>query len=366
MQKGKIARSFAGKTKTAFLGGSIRRTRDRFEGFVSDYAQNALASPLTRYEELTGIMSAEFLRVPPELRLMADFIALDAKGNNSIVELGDILLAEASNKDIAKLVGWQYELFKSGKRNSFRDLCEVIKGRIESGLITPSVDGYLGRKFMSYVGKGLVEDRFAHLSLGGGALQTLLSSYDFDNVLDVGCGAGLHAKLLKEEGKEVILNDYGKSIYYDEISGEHEVIVGDFLGVDFEREFDCVWASHVLEHQRDVGSFLRKAHSVLKKDGLIAVSVPPFKNELVGGHLTLWTPGHLLYNLAINGFDCSNAKVLVYGYNISVIARKTDRSLPGDIAFDNGDVDKLANAGFLPAAMREGTDGWDPALYRLL
>jgi SAM-dependent methyltransferase len=313
----------------------------------------------------SGLLRGKFLRPASDRRLKAGFIALDRKGDGSIAEMGDFLLSEASQKDIAKLVGWQHGLFKSGERNVFRELCKVVKKRIEGGYIVPDIDGPIGRKFMSYVGKGLVEERFSHLSLGGGALQTLLSEYDFDNVLDVGCGAGLHAKLLKEEGKEVILNDYGKSIYYDEISSEHEVIVGDFLTVDFEREFDCVWASHVLEHQRDVGAFLRKAHSVLKRDGLIAVSVPPLKNELVGGHLTLWTPGHLLYNLAINGFDCSTATVLVYGYNISVIARKTDRPLPDDIAFDNGDVDKLAKAGLLPKAIREGTDGWDPVLYRL-
>ncbi len=35
------------------------------------------------------------------------------------------------------------------------------------------------------------------------------------------------------------------------------VIHGDYLAIDVGNKFDLVWASHVLEHQRNVGLFIR-------------------------------------------------------------------------------------------------------------
>lgn len=362
-----LLRSVARKAKTTLLAKQMAEAKTRYQKFIADYEKGELKDTVLQYGDLTGQMSAEFLRVPSALRLKADFIALYSKDLVSIYQQGmaDTLFGGYSEKDVAELVGWQHRLFKSGQPNGFRELAKVLELRMNEGILKATVDGPYGHKFTAKIGHGLVDEEFSHLPLGGGALQTLLNEFDFKTVLDVGCGEGLQAKIFKNAGKEVTLNDYGKSIYFDKISSEHEVILGDFNEIDFGKKFDCVWASHVLEHQRDVGIFLRKAHSVLADDGFVAISVPPLKNEVVGGHLTLWTPGHLLYNLAINGFDCSDAEVLVYGYNISIIARKANKPLPDDIAFDNGDVDKLVNAELLPAVMREGTDGWDPVLYRL-
>lgn len=131
--------------------------------------------------------------------------------------------------------------------------------------------------------------------------------------------------------------------------------VGDFLEWEGQPgSFDAVWACHVLEHQPDVGAFLAACRRQLRDGGILAVTVPPPKHEIVGGHVTLWNAGLLLYNLILAGFDCRDATVGTYGYNISVIATKREIQLP-TLAFDHGDIERLA--GFFPVPVAEGFDG---------
>src|SRR5690606_36120022 len=88
--------------------------------------------------------------------------------------------------------------------------------------------------------------------------------------------------------------------------------------------------------------------------GVLALTVPPLKSRIVGGHVSLWNAGLLLYNLVLAGFDCSRARILQYGYNISVILTKTPAELPRDLSFDRGDLRRLRP--FLPggAVLRAG------------
>ena len=95
-------------------------------------------------------------------------------------------------------------------------------------------------------------------------------------------------------------------------------VSGDFLSCDVTG-FDLVWCSHVLEHQPNPNLFLKKCFDILNDDGWLCVTVPPRKDEIVGGHLTLWNAGLLLYNLIMAGFDCSEdtfrtakSKVMLY------------------------------------------------------
>ncbi len=74
--------------------------------------------------------------------------------------------------------------------------------------------------------------------------------------------------------------------------------------------YDAIWCAHCLEHQRNVGSFLEKIFSELKDGGVLCVTVPPLKTNIVGGHLTLWNGGLLLYNLILAGFDCAKASII--------------------------------------------------------
>jgi len=151
-------------------------------------------------------------------------------------------------------------------------------------------------------------------------LRKLVRDFPFETVLDVGCGRGPHTRAFQAAGKTVTPTDI--------FSAFDGVVVGDYAQLDFGRQFDCVWLSHVLEHQLNVNMFLKKVHRDIKEGGWLAITVPPLKHEIVGGHVTLWNAGLLLYNLILAGFDCRQARVKCYGYNISVITPKISTPMP--------------------------------------
>ena len=167
------------------------------------------------------------------------------------------------------------------------------------------------------------------------ALDKLLGEYDFQTVLDVGCGPGRHLARFRAAGRQ--------ATGIDIVGLTEGVIVADYLRHEFERPFDCLWLSHVLEHQLNVNFFLRKVFADLREGGVLAVSVPPLKHAIVGGHVTLWNAGLVLYNLILAGFDCRAARIKQYGYNISVIVRKIPAAIRyHELHYDDGDIDILA------------------------
>jgi len=194
---------------------------------------------------------------------------------------------------------------------------------------------------------------------GSQALTRLLAYDDVHRVLDVGSGVGEHARIMRAAGRHVttISLDPPADFVEDYCQGR-STRAGDY---------DAIWASHVLEHQPNVGRFLRLCFRDLRDDGVLAVTVPPAKHGIVGGHLTTWNAGLLVYNLIIAGFDCREARVSeVYSsgpgyppYNISVIVRKRAADLPL-LRMDAGDIQRLA--AFFPVPIAQGFDGRFPAI----
>lgn len=193
---------------------------------------------------------------------------------------------------------------------------------------------------------------------GSQALQRLLTYPDIKNVLDVGSGAGEHANVMRAHGLRVT------TVSLEEPANHLCDYVGNRC---VPSGFDAIWACHVLEHQPNVNAFLRQCYRDLKRGGLLAVTVPPHKPNIVGGHLTTWNAGLLLYNLIIAGFDCSEARVSpcyssgVNGdgaayppYNISILVTKRSAALPS-LRFDSGDIARLAR--FFPCTVTDGFDG---------
>lgn len=188
------------------------------------------------------------------------------------------------------------------------------------------------------------------------ALHALIHQFQFNTVLDIGCGEGWHANRLLEHGKNVTCVDLGSSCYFQNNRAQDglKLVIGDYLTLDFNTRFDCIWLSHVLEHQLNVQQFLQKIHHDLAEGGILAITVPPLKDDIVGGHVNLFNMGLLLYRLILAGFDCSQAHCKSYGYNLSVILRKKSITLPA-MDFDKGDVDRLSE--FFPFGAVEGFFG---------
>src|SRR5690606_11983151 len=97
---------------------------------------------------------------------------------------------------------------------------------------------------------------------------------------------------------------------------------GDYLDLRLEQPIDAIWCSHVLEHQRHVGKFCDKMFDDLRDGGALALTVPVDLSPLVMGHCSIFTAGHVLYNLVLSGFDCSEAAVKLYDQQLSVLLRK--------------------------------------------
>lgn len=195
---------------------------------------------------------------------------------------------------------------------------------------------------------------YVNESYGMQGMQKLINDFVFETILDIGCGRGVHSEIFKKKGKNVTSIDYGNSVYFQ--SGKPKnAIVGDYMGYEPEEKFDSIWCCHVLEHQLNPNLFLKKIYNDLKEDGILAITVPPLKHTIVGGHVSLWNAGLLLYHLVHAGFDCKNAALLKYAYNITCIVQKKSIDNFPKLSFDTGDLDLLTS--FMPDGLGEGFDG---------
>lgn len=190
------------------------------------------------------------------------------------------------------------------------------------------------------------------------ARERLLRDFDFSTILDIGSGMGQHSAAFLADGKTVTAVDHQKdNLPNDYFYSHYQMDFMKFLAdkIATGERWDAIWMSHVLEHCIDVGQVLDLIYHALPDDGVLAITVPPMKQNIVGGHINLFNEGMLLYRLILAGFDCRDARVGVYGYNISIIVKKRAAKLPNDLTMDHGDIEKLAQ--FFPVFVKQNFDG---------
>mgnify|MGYP001588860245 CR=1 FL=1 len=184
------------------------------------------------------------------------------------------------------------------------------------------------------------------------ALDALLGCKDTHRVLDVGCGDGNQARYMADAGRNVVALDETvlQGVYDPSNHGRAMFLRMDYLDSEavFAEPFDAIWCCHMLEHVRDPQAVLCKMFNDLREGGVLALTVPPAQHAVVGGHLTLWNAGLLLYHLVLAGFDCREASVKQYDYNISILLRKAPADLPTDLPA-NYPVERLRQ--WLPTAL---------------
>jgi len=165
-------------------------------------------------------------------------------------------------------------------------------------------------------------------------------------VLDVGSGQKeKHAELIRQAGHTVETVDF-----YD-----NNTYTGDYNSLEIKKVYDGIWCAHCLEHQLNVQSFLKKIKSNLKEGGWLAITVPPLKHQIVSGHLSLWNAGLLLYNLIIAGFNCEDAKVKTYDYNISIVVKNKSFESP-QLNYNYGDLITLYD--YFPKQLERNKKGF--------
>lgn len=228
--------------------------------------------------------------------------------------------------DISKLQALNYNLtYNSSTTNCIAEL----------GTIEKDVSGFIGV--------------FEKENLRAEKILNNFLELEMNEILDIGAGGLQHTEVFLNRNKIVDICDYGNSVYYDKRQENIESkirkkYIGDFNKLEFNQTYDAIWCSHILEHQLNVGLFLKKIHSLLKEDGYLAIIVPPRKPFIVGGHVTIWNAGLVLYNLVLAGFDCSKeCYIKQYDYNIGIIIRKkTIKEFPENLSMDKGDIELLS------------------------
>ncbi len=183
----------------------------------------------------------------------------------------------------------------------------------------------------------------------GKKIFDLLLQKPFATVLDVGAGKLEATAAFIDSAKIVDICDFDDGLYYSATEVDktkiNQLHIGDFLQLKFEKQYDAVWCAHVLEHQLNPNIFLKKLFSLVKEGGYLTIIIPPRKPIIVGGHVSIWNAGLLLYHLVHAGFDCSDAIVRQYDYNIGIIIQKHSIAIEDfpHIHYDRGDLIKLKN-----------------------
>jgi 2-polyprenyl-3-methyl-5-hydroxy-6-metoxy-1,4-benzoquinol methylase len=168
---------------------------------------------------------------------------------------------------------------------------------------------------------------FSHLPLVG-----LLNHTEFNTALDIGGGEGLVSKIFKFLGKTVTTIEPGESIprlpEFDSIEVDHKE---DYLKINFDKKFDVIWSSHVLEHIRNPGIFLDKVFNDLNEGGTLALAVPYFEENdperIVDSHINKFSIGTMIYHLIGAGFNCKNISITVNDSELCVLLKKVSNGL---------------------------------------
>ncbi len=111
-----------------------------------------------------------------------------------------------------------------------------------------------------------------------------LNKYDFESVLELGCGTGKNTKWLLEKAKRIIGLDFSQEMLNkakEKISDERVIFRRADLTKSWEidNEFaDLITCSLTLEHIKNLNHIFNQANLKLKKNGLFFISeLHPFK-----------------------------------------------------------------------------------------
>jgi O-antigen biosynthesis protein len=110
-------------------------------------------------------------------------------------------------------------------------------------------------------------------------------------ILEIGCGAGMTGRLLKELGfQEVVGVELVEKVAREATPYYDRVIVDDVekAALPYEKGyFDCILYGDVLEHLVDPWKVLKEHRSLLKPGGIIVCSIPNIRHYRITKRLLL-------------------------------------------------------------------------------
>jgi methionine biosynthesis protein MetW len=157
--------------------------------------------------------------------------------------------------------------------------------------------------------------------------QIIESVSEGSNVLDLGCGRGLIAEDLKKKGCRITGVDM---LPADEISPSVDKYIQmnlkDELSLPFEREFDYVILSDVIEHMSEPEKLVMSVRRCLKENGRLIVSIPNialwvYRLSLLAGRFE-YTDKGIMDRSHLRFFTLVTARYLLWSSGFKIIEER--------------------------------------------
>lgn len=164
-------------------------------------------------------------------------------------------------------------------------------------------------------------------------IASLLPKHNI-KILDLGIGQGYLEQKMKKQGRDDLI--YGIDISPTSIKRAVKSFMGDFrvgdvLKIDryySKKYFDIIVAIELIEHiyPKDIFTFYRKVHRLLKPQGLLIISTPlneGLRNMTINPseHVREYTPEILSLEFSLSGFEIVN-KYFFYAFKTKYLLKK--------------------------------------------
>jgi len=152
------------------------------------------------------------------------------------------------------------------------------------------------------------------------SLMRLLSPQTGERVLDVGCGSGFYANLIRGTGGRVFCVDISPRMIEVVRRAGMEAEVHDVQRLNLNREFDKILCAGPLEFCKQPLTALKNIRRHLAKEGYLVLSV--LNASIVGVAYSLY---HLCHGFRINLFSLGRITSLLQqaGFRIEAIEKPT-------------------------------------------
>ena len=119
------------------------------------------------------------------------------------------------------------------------------------------------------------------------------------DLLEIGAGYGLFLDAARPAFRSVLGTEYAEAAAAAARSRGHDVRVGGIDTVPADRTFDCIVATHVVEHVYDPRGYVARVMSLLRPGGRLLLATPdmgsPWRHALGRRWPSFKAPEHVLY-----------------------------------------------------------------------